>query len=684
MGVARQHPTQHTNQKPPTLMIKTLTLTNFRKHRDLHIDFAQGLTVLAGDNEAGKSSVLEALLYAWGGSRALPRSLDATVTYGQPVSSLKVQLTFEVGGVLYTLTRSKAGAELAGGGLLSVGQTEVTAAVERLLGASAATLSRLLVARQTDLKGVAAEGAAAVKLIEELAELGAIEDLVEKVQAQLPYGSTKAALEKIEVLRQERAPELPDFSPELKQAELEASLAAAEASEGAELEREALAELLDAQVADLAHQAAKSEQARLQAILAQPQTKPLDHAATPVEQIIAARTEQARQVELRNAWAAWNSLAAVPDPGPEPKPDSSSVMRLQLEISKVAAARPQITTTCSHCGSTLKPPTADVLALAAEVDAKLAALRTELAQAEDRQRVQEALLKAWLPAAAARKSYLHKLSLLSRYVQDGAWVGGPVSSEVDTTNYDVMLNRELAKQREAAQIEERIKLESVQRAQAEKDLARLVVPPAVTELDSLSKHAALRSSQARALAKVAQSAADGLRAKQSAARDLETQYKVQMATYQAGQAQLAELTRTVSEMDTNNALIKKLRQARPVLAAKLWAGLLAAISRTFSELRGLPSVVGRSADGFEVDGKPAADLSGSTLDILGLAVRISLMRAFLPGVGLLILDEPAAAMDAAREERLLAALATLDFGQVLMVSHGDTAKAVAGNVVLLG
>lgn len=293
-------------------MIKTLTLTNFRKHRDLHIDFAQGLTVLAGDNEAGKSSVLEALLYAWGGSRALPRSLDATVTYGQPVSSLKVQLTFEVGGVLYTLTRSKAGAELAGGGSLSVGQTEVTAAVERLLGASAATLSRLLVARQTDLKGVAAEGAAAVKLIEELAELGAIEDLVEKVQAQLPYGSTKAALEKIEVLRQEHAPELPDFSPELKQAELEASLAAAEASEGAELEREALAELLDAQAADRAHQAAKSEQARLQAILAQPQTKPLDHAATPVEQIISARTAQARQVELRNAWAAWNSLAVVP------------------------------------------------------------------------------------------------------------------------------------------------------------------------------------------------------------------------------------------------------------------------------------------------------------------------------------------------------------------------------------
>ena len=683
MGIARQHPTQHTNQKPPTLMIKTLTLVNFRKHRDLHIDFAQGLTVLAGDNEAGKSSVLEALLYAWGGSRALPRSLDATVTYGQPVSSLKVQLTFEVGGVLYTLTRSKAGAELAGGGSLSVGQTEVTAAVERLLGASAATLSRLLVARQTDLKGVAAEGAAAVKLIEELAELGAIEDLVEKVQAQLPYGSTKAALEKIEVLRQEHAPELPDFSPELKQAELEASLAAAEASEGAELEREALAELLDAQAADRAHQAAKSEQARLQAILAQPQTKPLDHAATPVEQIIAARTEQARQVELRNAWAAWNSLAVVPDPGPMPAVDHGTPEKLQTQLRNLGYSRPQIESHCEHCGSPLEPPTAEILARVAGIDAEMAKLRAEH-QAAVAARVEAvAAQTAWCSAQENWKAYLHKLSLLSRYVQDETWVGGPVSSEVDTTNYDVMLNRELAKQREAAQIEERIKLESVQRAQAEKELARLVVPPAVTDLDSLSKHAALRSSQARVLDRLSSRAAAELQEKREAFQGLKAAFDVMVATYQAGQAQLAELTRTISEMDANNALIKKLRQARPVLAAKLWAGLLAAISRTFSELRGTPSVVGRSADGFEVDGKPAADLSGSTLDILGLAVRISLMRAFLPGVGLLILDEPAAAMDAAREERLLAALATLDFGQVLMVSHGDTAKAVAGNVVLL-
>lgn len=664
-------------------MITNLKLTNFRKHRDLQIDLNKGLTVLAGDNEAGKSSVLEAILYAWGGSRALPRSLDATVTYGQPVSSLKVQMDFEVGGVPYTVTRSKAGAELAGGGTLSVGQTEVTAAIERLLGASAATLSRLLVAKQTDLKGVVSEGAAAVKLIEELADLAAIEELVEKVQAQLPTGSTKAALAKVEELQQVQAPVKPDFSKELAQAEMAASLAAAEDAEALQLEREALAELADAQAADRAHQAAKSEQARLQALLDAPRTAPLAHVPTPVEQIVAAKAAQAQDVELRNAWAAFQGLVPVADPGPAPVVDHGRHIALQSEARKLSFERPQIDSHCEHCGSPLKPPTPEVLAKAAEVDAAIGYLTTQAAEAKTVWQQAVKALDAWSSSQESWKAYQHKLHLLSRYVTDGAWTAAIPAAERDLTNYDVMLNRELAKQREAAQVEERIRLEAAQRAQAEKELARLVIPLAVENLDGLSKHAALRSSQAQALRRVAQREAAELREKQAAARDLETQYKVQLATYQAGLKQLAELTQTIRQMDAHNALIKKLRQARPVLAAKLWAGLLAAVSRTFSDLRGTPSGVGRSGDGFEVDGKPAADLSGSTLDILGLAVRISLMRAFLPGVGLLILDEPAAAMDAAREDRLLSALVTLDFGQVLMVSHGDTAKAVAGNVILL-
>jgi ABC-type transport system involved in cytochrome bd biosynthesis fused ATPase/permease subunit len=55
----------------------------------------------------------------------------------------------------------------------------------------------------------------------------------------------------------------------------------------------------------------------------------------------------------------------------------------------------------------------------------------------------------------------------------------------------------------------------------------------------------------------------------------------------------------------------------------------------------------------------------------------------LPSLGFLILDEPAAAMDAERESVLLGTLVSLGLEQVLMVSHSDAAKAVAGDVVQL-
>ena len=147
-------------------MIEYLKLTNFKRHENLVIDLSGGLTVLAGANEAGKSSVLQAIVYALGGSRSLPRSLDGTVTYGKPVSSLRVDLRIRISGVVYTIYRSKSGAEMSGGGMLASGQSEVTAAVERLLGVPVAAAAKLFVSNQGSLRGVLT--ADEIKILESL------------------------------------------------------------------------------------------------------------------------------------------------------------------------------------------------------------------------------------------------------------------------------------------------------------------------------------------------------------------------------------------------------------------------------------------------------------------------------------------------------------------------------------
>jgi len=84
-----------------------------------------------------------------------------------------------------------------------------------------------------------------------------------------------------------------------------------------------------------------------------------------------------------------------------------------------------------------------------------------------------------------------------------------------------------------------------------------------------------------------------------------------------------------------------------------------------------------------VDGKPVEGLSGSTLDALGLAIRIALTRTFLSNVPWLILDEPAAACDDSREAAMMGVVSGCGFPQVLMVSHSELGEAYASNVVTL-
>jgi len=42
-------------------VVKKIVLKNFRRFRDATVEFGPGLNIMVGDNEAGKSTVLEAI-----------------------------------------------------------------------------------------------------------------------------------------------------------------------------------------------------------------------------------------------------------------------------------------------------------------------------------------------------------------------------------------------------------------------------------------------------------------------------------------------------------------------------------------------------------------------------------------------------------------------------------------------
>ena len=146
---------------------------------------------------------------------------------------------------------------------------------------------------------------------------------------------------------------------------------------------------------------------------------------------------------------------------------------------------------------------------------------------------------------------------------------------------------------------------------------------------------------------------------------------------------LQQLTATRDSMHRHNELIRKLRSARPEIASKMWGTVLGAISRYFSQIRGEQSVVTRDADGFKVNGRSVAGLSGSTNDALGLAIRMALSKLFLPGVPLLFLDESFSGCDGNRELAGVGTLAGAGFSQVLLVTHSNLPEQIADNLITL-
>lgn len=87
-------------------MIHLISMQNWAKHHNKTFTFTEGLNLIKGDNEKGKSIILEAIDYALHGSVAL--RLPATMY----PSSLFACLITTIGGVRYRVERSPKKVEL--------------------------------------------------------------------------------------------------------------------------------------------------------------------------------------------------------------------------------------------------------------------------------------------------------------------------------------------------------------------------------------------------------------------------------------------------------------------------------------------------------------------------------------------------------------------------------------------
>jgi DNA repair exonuclease SbcCD ATPase subunit len=283
-------------------MFLELKLKNFRQHKDLTVTFENGVVALRGANEAGKTTLLEAIGYAMGGATMLRETLADVVTWGEKETTLKVSLDFQINGVMYRITRGKSGAEIRNTEqILATGQTEVTKYVETLLGCTVKTATQLMLANQQKLRGTLEEDGAAMKLIEQLADFQLIDRIVALIQKHRPCGTTVSVESRIQTLEQQLAEPLVDDTPPFV-----AAVAAAQTHMDGVGEQ---------------YHAAKAVYDALQEPARQAQQR-LDHAAACVAAV------QLAQTRLSGAKATFDSVKPVPGP------DEVEIGRLRAAVTE--------------------------------------------------------------------------------------------------------------------------------------------------------------------------------------------------------------------------------------------------------------------------------------------------------------------------------------------------------------
>jgi DNA repair exonuclease SbcCD ATPase subunit len=695
-------------------MLNRVELRNFKKHEDLTIEFTGGLQLVKGRNEAGKSSIYEAVAYAMFGARALRMSLVDTVTDGKPTSACKVVLTFTLGGITYTLTRSGTGAELfpapygaSGGGGRVVGQTEVTNAVERLFGCDADAASKLMLANQGELRGALEAGpTAAIALIEKLANLSLLDNLLEKASDKLVSGST-AQLE-AELVSMFDLTE-PDISETVAAtSKFKNHQAVVNQCEAVYKQKEKEASVYD-------YSALKEHTKDLQRRISVEKTRLLlvdemdailklpDVEEPNISGITNAMKADSELAVLKKQWHKFNAIdqpesVLTSHAEYEKKFEDTYLQKVRLTtavadlVDKVASAKAMLIKDgeCTVCGQKysdlgiVKETNERVNNLIESLTAELISFKAELAETEAQEKMLQKVQTANVFNTQAVKD-LPVLAVENTFPVNYVWVGKTDFPSGPAVDWAGLLKEAQAQAKEAATIKEKkrhagamlLKLHE----QADGSVECLTVAlednmKAVSEVDRLRAEAYEAKATLDKVKEVSQILKD-------AANKANADYAAAMALYELNVKQMEDKKELLQEMKSNNALIKKLRAARPVVAKKLWDIVLGSVSYHFSQIRGVPSTVTRGDNGFLVDGKPAKRLSGSTLDSLGLAIRVSLMKTFLPSVGWMMLDEPAAGMDDQRESDMVATVSSVGFDQVLLVSHSDAADSFAANLITI-
>ena len=701
-------------------MLTRLKLTNFQKHEALDIEFANGLTLIVGDNWTGKTTVLRGVLYCLFGSSIVDVKAGDLVAKGK--KGFQATLEFMLQDKPYTVTRSKMSATLKQGDkTIATSHTDVNKEIESLLGVSGRNFKLLNASQQGDVNSILYLNSATInEIVNEITGVTLVDDALQRCReeanrtgwAEAAAEGLKSRLELDVTALYKQQQQLNGVTAWLQQTETqyasvkaevqakEDALAALEreylATRSASMRREKLlgyAEQLTDQIVTLQQQ---------QADFNEPSYLALSEKFDQANENINRRTYLTRTIKDRQAdvTAAKRSVETLTEKLGTTKmllkdcDDRQVLAHEETARSALEQARERSRTlasllkdaVCEACGTQLKD--IDRPALIKEMEEnearlpKLTATWQGLRDAVDEQRKLESALPTleqqlddWTDRFTAASSLLEKLQEELTHLLSERDVLDIRKRYADAkTQYDLFL---LAKQQLVGKKEE---LQNVQ-----------------DELSTLTSFGRLVSDeeilQAREQARESRTVADQWseaiheQEKAHASLSQSVRHLSEQVERQEQQLQEAESQRTVYR--AHRELEKFLKKNREAYMAEIWTRLLSYASQFISDAtQGGITEISRAESGRfayleKGERMPVELASGMQQAILGLGLKLALGAAIGAGRRLLILDEVTAAASDSNSLMLCSLLAKYP-GQVLMVSHRDADAAVADAVVSLG
>jgi exonuclease SbcC len=377
-------------------MLRFVTLTNVRRHANTHIDFTgEGqLISLAGFNGAGKTTVLEAILYALYGETRHGRSgIAGMVRRGAEHEGMEVTLGFTLDNVDYDVTRryekGKSTASLKAAGKETMRSVAaVTAEISRILGMDSTGFKLATIAKQKELDGLAdltpAKRRAAVARLLRLDAISAAarnareeytrsRDLAKALTAQADVPAAKAISE-TETKRLSEAQEaLADQRAVVD--ELRATVLAGKSVAGQWEEKSRESSAAQGRV-DSADSFLHSAQARLSKVVIPSEPQPFT-ASSEVGKLLESLNEEISAGEHARAMHSTRERLTR---------DIAASVKLAAELTPVAQCLNERVTNHRDAAATMRQAalTRD------EISAEVAALSAKLATADERVRAAEA------------------------------------------------------------------------------------------------------------------------------------------------------------------------------------------------------------------------------------------------------------------------------------------------------